>query len=301
MKQFVPTCLIALLGCLMIQQEAQSQQDIQSSTYFMAPLPFNPAFSGLSEETTVRSISRLQWLGWGGAPVTHVVTVDAPFYREYAGAGLVLIQDQIGARMHTSIMGSCAAHLRLNDGVNLSFGLNGGMRYNSFDLTQLQADDPMDALYAEIFQSWTPNFGAGTYLTTEKAYFGLSVPHILQEQLSDSAAANKLGRHHYLMAGWRNGKLRLGALLKGTQDAPWALDMNVLWSMSEAIGVGATWRVGESVGLLFQANLSSDGSLRGMYCMEMPYNKLVYNNFGTHELGLIWSPNRKVVANSRYF
>ena len=31
MKQFVPTCLIALLGCLMIQQEAQSQQDIYMS------------------------------------------------------------------------------------------------------------------------------------------------------------------------------------------------------------------------------------------------------------------------------
>lgn len=301
MKQFIPTCLMAILGCLMIQHVAQSQQDIQSSTYFMAPLPFNPAFSGLSEATTVRSISRLQWLGWGGAPVTHVVSVDAPFFREYAGAGLTLIQDQIGARMHTSIMGSCAAHLQLNEGVNLSFGLNGGMRYNSYDLTQLQADDPMDALYAEVFQAWTPNFGAGTYLTTETAYLGFSVPHILQEQLSDSTDANQLARHHYLMGGWRNGKLKLGALLKGTKSAPWALDVNALWSLSQSLGVGTTWRVNESVGLLFQANLSSDGALRGMYCMEMPYNKLVYNNFGTHELALIWSPNRKVVANSRYF
>ena len=89
--------LIGLLTGLSIQ--GMAQQELQSSTYFMAPMPFNPAYTGLSEQLNVRSMSRMQWLGWSGArratslPSTHRSCGNP-------GAGMTLIQDNVGADEH---------------------------------------------------------------------------------------------------------------------------------------------------------------------------------------------------------
>ena len=301
MKSTTFALIAGLLVLGLLPNQGQAQQDVQTSIYTTAPLPFNPAYAGLSKQSTVRSISRLQWVGWGGAPTTQILSFDAPFFRDLAGAGMTLIQDNIGARTHTSIMASGAAHVPVGDQATLSFGLTGGFRFNSYDFSGLQVDDPSDDLYTTQFQDWSPNFGAGVYLTTEKFFAGYSVPHILLEQLSDSLNGDNIRRHHYAMAGIKtlDDKLRITGLLKATQDAPIAVDLNALYALSSRFSLGGMVRVGESLGMLMQFGLAPN--LLGMYCIEMPYNNLRTQNFGTHELGLIWTPNHKAVVNPRYF
>ena len=108
------TPIWAAMACLLLglfapvgAHQARAQQDPQSSTFFQTPLPFNPAFAGLEQRLNARSVSRLQWVGWGGAPQTQMITIDTPVFFEFGGAGLTLVQDNIGARTQT--WGACCA------------------------------------------------------------------------------------------------------------------------------------------------------------------------------------------------
>ena len=299
------TCVLALLA-LSVRTDVHAQQDPQSSTYFLAPQVFNPAYSGLSNRLNVHSITRMQWVGWGGAPATQMLTIDAPFFREYAGAGLTMVHDNVGARSQTAVMGSGAAHIPLDDDWTMSFGISGGMRFLSNDFRGLRVEDTSDDLYQTIFQDWSPNFGAGMFLTSPKAYIGYSVPQVFAQDLSDFGDYEGYQRYHYVTAGLRSKPsefvtLQYGALLKVTEDAPMAIDAQFMATWMDVFGVGGQFRYGQSAGLLFNVKLSN--ALTAVYVAEVPYNSLRIRNYGTHELALRWTvgaPNR-VTMNSRFF
>lgn len=299
------TCALALLA-LSVQSEVKAQQDPQSSTYFLAPQVFNPAYSGLSNRLNIHSVTRMQWVGWDGAPATQMLTIDAPFFREYGGAGVTVVHDNIGARNQTSIMGSGAAHIPLDDDWTMSFGISGGVRLVSNDFRGLRVDDTSDDLYTAVFQDWSPNFGAGVFLTSSKAYLGYSMPQILTQDLADDIEVNGYQRHHYVTAGLRSKPndfvtLQYGALVKITEDAPVAVDAQLMATWMDIFGVGGHLRYGESAGLLFNVKLSK--ALTAVYLAEVPYNSLRIRNFGTHELALRWTVTapKRVTTNSRFF
>ena len=298
--------LLSMLLTVVSQDSACAQQDPQSSTFFQTPLPFNPAFAGVEQRLNARSVSRLQWLGWGGAPKTQMITVDTPVFLEFGGAGLTLIQDNIGARSQTSIMLSGAAHIPLSERVRLSFGISGGWRHQSLDFTNLLAEDISDEVYTGVYRAWSPNFGAGMFLTTQKTYVGLSVPHILMETLADSSSISSYQRHFYAMAGHRQKvnvalTIQYNGLFKVTPNAPPALDLNMLAIWMDSFGVGATWRMAESMGLMFKVRFT-DG-LSAIYVAELPFNRLRTQNLGSHELGVAWNIQYKdqITMHPRFF
>lgn len=305
MKQRTYIHAILALAALSVAWGASAQQEAQSSTYFLSPLPFNPAYSGLSGQFNVRSVTRVQWVGWGGAPATQTVSLDAPLLRKFAGLGLTMTQDRVGARSTSTAMASGAAHVKLSKDWTLSMGISGGMRFHSYDFRNLRADATSDDLYQVTFQNWAPGLGAGFYATSEGAYLGYSVPQILTQALSDSANADELQRHHYVMGGLKKEvatgvNVQYGALLKATADAPPALDLQATIQYHDEVGVGGHLRWEESVGLLLSLKLSE--AISAVYLMEMPFNRLRTQNLGTHELALRWNvQSPQVVANSRFF
>ena len=308
------TPMRAAMACLLLglfapvgAHQARAQQDPQSSTFFQTPLPFNPAFAGLEQRLNARSVSRLQWVGWGGAPQTQMITIDTPVFFEFGGAGLTLVQDNIGARTQTSVMFSGATHIPLTDRIRLSVGLSGGWRYQSFDFTNLEfVEDPSDEVYNGVYQEWSPNFGAGTFLTTQKSYFGVSVPNILMESLADSTGTSSYQRHFYAMAGHRQKvnvalSIQYNGLFKVTPNAPPSLDLNMLAMWMDSFGLGATWRMAESMGMMFKVKFS-DG-LSAIYVAELPFNRLRTQNLGSHELGVAWNIQYKdqITMHPRFF
>ena len=95
--------------------------------------------------------------------------------------------------------------------------------------------------------------------------------------------------------------LQYGALLKVTDNAPVAVDAQLMATWMDVFGIGGQFRYGESAGLLFNVKLSK--ALTAVYLAEVPYNSLRIRNYGTHELALRWtvaSPNR-VTTNTRFF
>ncbi len=291
-----------LLACaaMMWCADAWSQQEAQSSTYFVAPLPVNPALAGANGQLNVRSISRLQWVGFEGAPTSQILTFDSPIRDNKGGVGFMLMQDATGARTTTDWRVSGATHLQITEKTRLSAGLNGGVRQHAFGFSGLRAEDPSEAVYQTAFQDWSANVGAGFFLSTPSLYVGYSVPNILTD--GDTLSGSQ--RHHYGMVGFnRTPKpglvVQTNALVKATANAPLVVDLNVMWTWMDQIGAGLLFRAGESAGLVIQTRLSR--SWKGMYSMDFPYNRLLVQSLGSHEIGLIWVPRDHAVVNARHF
>lgn len=296
--------LLLAVAAMAISADVWSQQEAQSSTYFMAPLPVNPALAGSSGQANVRSISRIQWVGFEGAPTSQILTFDAPLHDKKGGAGLMLMQDATGARTTTDWRVSGAAHIKLSEETTLSAGLNGGVRQHAYGFSGLRAEDPSEALYQTAYREWSANIGAGFFLSTPSFYAGYSVPNVLVETNVDSLAGSGAQRHHYGMIGFnRKPKpglvMQTNALVKATANAPLVVDLNVMWTWMDQIGAGFLFRAGESAGLVLQTRISR--GWKGIYSMDFPYNRLLVQTLGSHEIGLIWVPRDHAVVNARHF
>lgn len=301
-KRNIP--LFFALAAMAVCGESWAQQEAQSSTYFVAPLPVNPALAGAGGQANVRSISRIQWAGFDGAPTSQILTFDAPLYENKGGVGVMLTQDATGARTTTDWRMSGAAHLKISEETTLSAGLNGGIRQHAFGFSGLRAEDPSEDVYQTAFREWSANVGAGFFLSTPSVYVGYSVPNILTDADGDSLSGSGAQRHHYGMVGFnRTPKpglvVQTNALVKATANAPLVVDLNVMWTWMDQIGAGFLFRAGESAGLVIQTRLSR--SWKGMYSMDFPYNRLLVQSLGSHEIGLIWVPRDHAVVNARHF
>ena len=249
------TPMWAAMACLLLglfapvgAHQARAQQDPQSAP-FPDSLALQPRFRGLEQRLNARSVSRLQWVGWGGAPQTQMITIDTPVFFEFRGSGPDACPRQ-HRRAHADLGDVQWGDAHSSDRPHpLVRGLSGGWRYQSFDFTNLEfVEDPSDEVYNEVYQEWSPNFGAGTFLTTQKSYFGVSVPNILMESLGDSTSISSYQRHFYAMAGHRQKvnvalSIQYNGLFKVTPNAPPALDLNMLAMWMDSFGLGATWRM----------------------------------------------------------
>ena len=70
-----------------------AQQDPVFNQYMNNLLTVQPAYAGMSGYVNVTAMSRIQWVGFDGAPLTNTVTIQGPFKKYNVGLGLSLITD----------------------------------------------------------------------------------------------------------------------------------------------------------------------------------------------------------------
>ena len=218
-----------------------AQQDLQSSSYFLNPLPYNPAYAGSRGTLNVHVLNRVQWLGWAGAPRSQVLAINAPFFRNRLGIGASVSADRTGARGTTSSMLHAAYHFQLNDdGLRLSLGLNGGRISHRYDFSDMRAEDPDDPSYLVNYKGHASNFGAGAYLLSDNWYAGLSMPHLMRRSLGEEGVAGPVLQRHVYMSGgyvWELTSVlsvKATSLLKMTANAPATLDLLVtFWAFDQ--------------------------------------------------------------------
>jgi type IX secretion system PorP/SprF family membrane protein len=265
-----------------------AQQDPQHSFYFFNPLLFNPAYAGSNGVLNITSVSRVQYVGWDGAPKTQFLSVQAPIARKKIGLGASISYDKIGARTALNAMANFAYHIQLNeDNLKLSLGLSGGFAQNDFGFSGLIVTDQSDPNYLLASNTLRPNFGFGTYLYGKKFYAGLSVPKLLKQSI-DNQIGNSINQPHlYLMGGYVfpiNSVIDLkpSMLVKYTENAPVTADLNVSAFFYKQIWLGVMYRMNESIGVNTSCQLPN-GLMFG-YAFDYPINGMRLSQFGNHEL-----------------
>ena len=160
-------------------------------------------------------------------------------------------------------------------------------------------DDPFFS--GDTFNRWTPNFGAGLYLSSQDWYVGLSAPKFINNdnnELSDYVALEQV--HYYLTGGYvfdlsENTKLRPTTLLKYTDGAPLSVDISSTFIFNEKFYLGANYRIDDAIGAF--ADFQVLPNFRVGYGYEYTLSDLQPYSSGSHEILLIYELRLK---NTKY-
>ena len=282
--------LLLIISCIICFHLGYAQQDPLYNQYQFNQLMVNPAYAGIYERLSVNLISRVQWAGVDGAPITNTLTANTSLMKGKLGTGLSVIYDRFGVAENIEVQAAYSYIIDL--GVNkLAMGLQTGLisfKYNYLDLNLEYLDDPDLNPAEENFTE--PNFGAGIMFLSDHYFIGASVPRILNVDIEDgSTSSTRYHRHYYFSGGVITFpspflKLKFTTLLRYVENAPLSADFTASALLGETIWAGVMLRNLNGVGIfgLFELN----DSFRIGYSFELPTTELVRSNFGTHELSV---------------
>ena len=274
-----------------------SQQLPQFTQYMYNTISINPAYAGSRDGFSITALNRNQWAGVNGAPVTQTLSINSPLSNDKIGLGLSVINDKIGDENTTFVYGDFSYRVDLSADVSLRLGLKAGAYYYGLDDPTL-GDDPF---FADNFNRWSPNFGAGAYLSAQNWYVGFSAPKLLTKDNNRSDEFKALEQvHYYLTSGYvfdlsENFKLRPSALAKVTNGAPLSVDMTATAIFNEKFFLGANYRIDDAIGAFLDVELF-DG-FRAGYAYEYSISDIQPYTSGSHEFLLIYEFRFK---NTRY-
>lgn len=301
---------------LFVVVKGYAQQEAQYTQFMYNKLALNPAYAGSAEMPCISCIHRSQWLGFEGAPTSQVLNFQMPAFRKKVGLGASIAHDKIGPTNSYTASLMYAYRLKMEMGT-LSIGMRGTLRsyqvkWSELDATHSGDTDIPIGTTSRIF----PNFGAGVYFDAERFYVGLSMPNMLNNDLSYSTSISSntdfgVARQHiYLMAGYLfdvgdNVKFKPAALLKYVSNAPLDLDLNATFIFMEKIWGGLSYRlggdsvrgIGESIDLLLQYQINNE--IRAGIAYDFTLSKIREASSGTVELQLHYCINKRQKENQR--
>lgn len=306
-KSSVLLIISMLLQCI----PGQAQQDPLYTQYMFNTLAFNPAYAGTRGTTSLMALSRHQWVGFEGAPVTQTITGHMPLSNGI-GLGLSIIHDKLEPTKQTGVYFDYAYRLKLGETSRLSLGLKGGFNHFQLDVAQLMLSAPNDkALNIPSTSKYLPNFGFGLYLYSNKYFLGISAPKLLENKLvnGDIEIFGQAGAEvrHYFISGGYVFKLSEEVIFKPTvlaritQAAPLTIDANINFLFKEKLWIGAMYRLNNSIGGIMQYQFTPQ--LKVGYAYDMTNNELRNYNNGTHEVMISYEFNftKGKIQNPRYF
>jgi type IX secretion system PorP/SprF family membrane protein len=303
---FIIASLFFLRGSIFAQTEPMYSQ------YMFNMLGVNPAFAGKREATSLNFFQRRQWVGLAGAPQTTSISMDDIAYDKKIGWGVQFYDDKLGVEKADGVNLMVSTHIQIAEEGLLSGGLSFGLLNYRIDLFNVQGRfTPNDPAFYSNFNKWLPNVGLGLYYSTEKFYAGLSMPNVLKSRLSAFDVMNsgiqKVNATHlffnsgYVMNINDEVKFKPSIMIKAVGGAPIQADFNTNVWLKDLIGVGFSYRTGDAMVGIVEAQLNEN--FRMGYAYDMTMSSLKYYNNGSHEMMLryeIGHPKSKVKS-LRYF
>lgn len=266
-----------------------AQQDPMYSQYMFNTLAFNPAYAGNAEVISLMALSRMQWVGFEGAPTTQTLTGHSPLPNQSLALGGTLVHDQAGPVSQTGFFGDFVYRMRVGTDARLAFGLRGGFNMYKADLNGLSTVE-VDPANVNNPSEFLPNAGFGLYLHSTRYYVGLSAPKLLTNEISNTDGAMttaKEARHYFLIGGYvfdlnRDMRFKPSFMVRAVEGAPLSMDVSANFLLRDRIWFGAMYRLGNAFGVVAQYQVNEQ--LRVGYAFDLTTNALGAYNAGTHEL-----------------
>lgn len=284
-----------------------AQQDAQFTQYMYNTVNVNPAYAGSRGALSIFALHRTQWVGLNGAPITNAVSVNTPLNESRIGLGLTVVNDKIGPVQENTISGDFSYSIATSENVLLSFGIKATANLFDLDVSKLNpvADDPTLRDYNNKF---SPNFGAGIYLHSDKAYVGLSVPNFIETNRynDNEVAIFKEKINYYLIAGYvfdlnNSIKFKPAFLTKLVEGAPLQVDVSGSLMFNDKLTVGLSYRWSAAVSAMVGFQISQ--ALYLGYGYDLETTRLDNYNSGSHEIFLRYDlfKNNEKITMQRFF
>lgn len=285
-----------------------AQQDAQFTQYMYNTININPAYAGSRGFMSLFALHRTQWVGLDGAPVTNSFSINTPIGNSKMGVGISFLNDRIGPTNENEISADVSYSIRTSESFRLSFGLKVTANVFNLDVSRLNPVSQNDPQFQSLNNSFTPNFGAGLYLHSEKTYIGLSVPNFIESNKydSNSVAMFKEKMIYYLIAGHvfdigENLKFKPSLLTKIVTGAPLQVDVSGNFLISKKFVVGGAYRWSAALTAMTGFQIS-EGIFVG-YGYDKETTNLANYNSGSHEIFLRFelSKTYNKITSPRFF
>lgn len=276
-----------------ILTSGSSQQLPRYGHYVLNPYLVNPAYAGTISQFPVYLTMRNQWSGLNGAPINAIASshISAPYH---TGVGAVIQYDKFGgAFTRTSIEGTGAYHIDLNNYDAVGFGLSLSAVQNKFDPSGLNVIDENDPALNFMQAETSINLDAslGLIIYGSDYYFGMSAPQLMQTKWSmvgPDSASNRNSRHYMFMGGYKyklmpDVNLHGAGLIRMTGVTRPQIDANVRGEYKETYFAGLGYRYKDAVSLLLGGYYFN---FMMAYNFEFSASKARYMSPYTHELTL---------------
>lgn len=313
--------ILYFLACFFVLSVRVSAQQESQFTMFMYNTQWlNPGYVGSRNLASVQALVRTQWQGFEGAPQSQVVSFNAPFFNKRVGFGLTAFHRTIG--IDDQVYGNIAYSYALVNKPKFSLrgGLQGSAKRYAMDFASplnvaIIPTDP--TMISDKATSMVFNVGAGLYATFGDAYFGVSVPALLNNDIGfldgtlDTSATEQ--RHIYGVAGAMfplssTLMLKPAVQVKVAPNSPFDIDFNAMVFYNLKIGAGISYRLGgdmgglgESLDLLLHYQLSDKLGIGAAY--DYSLSRLKVANKGSFELFLRYDigSEKVIMTNPRTF
>ncbi len=285
---------LILLGSLFLPvQNLSAQQEDAFAQFMYYKQAMNPAQTGSSQGINITGLVRNQWIGLSGAPKWQSLLFSMPLLNNRVGVGGNIYRHTVGITQITGLDGSYAYRLPVPRGF-LSFGLQTSVRFmqQNFGLvTGTQPIEQDESIPVGLQSKYLPNFGAGVYYESKRAYVGLSVPRLLRSNIDFSDKGQLITRetqHYYFMAGaniplgeaW---ELNPQTLWRYLPNAPFDADINLSAIFKKKISGGLSYRIGSETAIVSTGLQMGDHLHLGM-AFEASFSDIQKYNSGTAEV-----------------
>ncbi|MGD1842705.1 MAG: type IX secretion system membrane protein PorP/SprF [Thermonemataceae bacterium] len=283
-------CCLLIGGILAIDLPAvQAQQDAQYTMYMFNGLAINPAYAGSREVLSFTGLLRAQWTGIEGSPQTQTLAIHSPIANNRMGAGLNVVNDELGVSKIFSVTGVYAYKIDFNF-ATLSFGMQGGITQYRQNLAGLTTNFQgiLDPAFEQDINQVFPIVGAGFLLSNTRYYVGISSPQLIKNRLREvDISEAEQSRHFFLSGGYLfdlnpTMKLKPSFLVKYVENAPVSFDLNTNLWFYERFGVGASYRWNDSFDLLAEINVNKNFTFG--YAYDFTISDLQQAAGSTHEV-----------------
>lgn len=271
-----------------------AQQLPQFTQYMYNTISINPAYAGSREALSIVGLHRSQWVGFDGGPITQTLSIHSPLRNDRIGLGLSFIEDDLGPENFTYLYGDFSYTLPVGASGKLAFGVKAGFTSYSLD-PEFRNSNAADTAIFGIQNRWTPNIGLGAYYHTNRFYFGLSTPKVLNTNRNEEEGFEALERlSYYAITGAvfdlsEKFKFKPSAMLKATNGAPLSLDLTGSILFDEKFWLGGSYRINnETAALGGYLDFQVSRQLRLGYTYEKPISEIRRYTSGTHEVLLIY-------------
>lgn len=298
---------------MLINLTSRSQQDPQYTMYMFNMMSINPAYAGSIDRTDVTLLGRKQWVNYPGSPQTINFNLHTPFYYDKMGAGISIINDQLGIMKHNMINLAYSYHVKLKTSI-VSFGIQSSITQFNSNFSNIKLDAPGTTAIPDNAFNTLNQFdfktGAGFFWYSNKMFFGASSPLLYKYKISGTTAGNLTpydSRSHFFITGGyvfnlkNNNKLKPSTLIKYTKGAPLEFDINCNLYFNEMFGFGLSWRSFDSMDAILEYLINKN--LKIGYSYDYTLTKLSKYNTGSHEIMLNWQFGFKKgkIITPRYF
>jgi type IX secretion system PorP/SprF family membrane protein len=302
---------------LLVSTGLYAQQDAQFSQYMFNHALLNPAAAG-ADGINATLLYRTQWVSQPGAPKSIGLIADAPIVNNRVGLGINLLHTTLGSLSFSRANANFSYKINLTISSAIHLGLQAGMVQYSIDNSNLilpegpVSSDPTFA--GSNLRKMIPDFGFGIYYKSEKAYIGLTIPHLLQSRikfinqvvdttglgLSERKLFSQIFRHYYFTAGLKMNvsedfQIQPQIMSRYVVNAPFVADLNCNVIYKQMFWAGLGYRLSNMGGMIAMAGIELNKTFRLGYAFDLSMGDVAAFTGSSHEIMLTYHLDKEPV------